>query len=204
MFKKTKTPVVAGGKIDNILGPNTSYNGTVKSDGNIRIDGIYQGYIETAGNLIIGPSAKVLADIVANSIQVWGAVRGNITAQSRLEILPDGRVWGDIHVASLLIDEGGMFRGQCVMASENTEPLTLLESGLPAAAPEEALADDLEGAVVDVTEPQDNPEPPHLTDPQPTPEPDANADKAEQSAPPPPSPTRRRSRPRSADQRPSQ
>jgi cytoskeletal protein CcmA (bactofilin family) len=137
LFKKTELPVVAGGKIDNILGSNTSYNGTLKSDGNVRVDGIYEGHIETAGNVIIGPSAKVLADIVANSVQVWGAVRGNITAQGRLEILSTGRVWGDIRVASMLIDEGGMFRGQCLMAGEILEPLTLL----PPSAEEPAAKD---------------------------------------------------------------
>ncbi len=129
MFRKTQTPAVLGGKIDNLLGPNTSFNGTLKLDGNLRIDGICQGRIETAGNVIVGPSAKVLADIVANTVQVWGAVRGNITAQGRLEILPTGRVWGDIRATSLLIDEGGVFRGQCLMATDKVEPLTLLPAG---------------------------------------------------------------------------
>ena len=129
MFKKGKAPVVAGGKIENVIGPSTSFNGTIKSDGNLRVDGLYQGRIETAGNVIIGPSAKVLADIVANSVQVWGAVRGDIIASGSLEILPSGRVWGDVRVSSLLIDEGGLFRGECLMGSENLEPLTLLEAG---------------------------------------------------------------------------
>lgn len=125
MFRKSETPVVAGGKISNILGPDTSYKGTLKSDGNVRVDGVYEGHIETAGNVIIGPSGRVLADIVASSVQVWGAVRGNITAQGRLEILSAGRVWGNIRVLSLLIDEGGMFRGQCLMAGEGVEPVAL-------------------------------------------------------------------------------
>ena len=129
LFKKDKTSALAGGKIDSILGAGTSYHGTLKSDGNLRIDGIYQGHIETAGNVIIGPSAKVLADITATAVQVWGAIRGNINAQGRLEILPGGRVWGDIHVAALLIDEGGVYRGQCVMGNTQLEPLTLLEAG---------------------------------------------------------------------------
>ena len=108
LFKKDKPAALAGGKIDTVLGAGTSFNGTLKSDGNLRIDGSYQGHIETAGNLIVGAAAKVLADIKANSVQVWGAVRGDITAQGRLEILPGGRVWGDIEVAALLIDEGGV------------------------------------------------------------------------------------------------
>ena len=129
MFKKNRLlSQVVGAKIDNILGPNTNYNGTIKSDGNIRIDGVFQGHVETAGNVIIGPSASVLADIVANAVQVWGAVRGNIVTKGRVEILPDGRVWGDIRVGSLTIDEGGVLRGQCIMGGETLEPLMLPES----------------------------------------------------------------------------
>ena len=125
MFKKNEGLAVVGGKIDNILGPNTSFQGHIKSDGNVRVDGVFEGSIETAGNVIIGPAARVMADITANAVQVWGAVRGNVTAQSRLEILPSGRLWGDIRVASLLIDEGGVFRGQCTMAGDDLEALTL-------------------------------------------------------------------------------
>ena len=124
MFKKTKIPSVSGGKIENYLGPGTSYDGTIKSDENIRVDGTYQGRIETAGNVIIGPSARVVADIVANTIQVWGLVRGTIVARSHLEIMPDGRVWGDVRVASLLIDEGGAFDGECIMGGEALESTT--------------------------------------------------------------------------------
>lgn len=138
LFKKNEEPTVAGGKIDNILGANTSFNGTIKSDGNLRIDGIYQGHIETAGNLIIGPSAKVMADVVANFVQVLGAVKGNVTAQGRLEILSTGRVWGDIHVGALLIDDGGVFRGQCFMVEENGS-ISLLEA--PAGSPQEIVQD---------------------------------------------------------------
>ncbi len=129
MFKKDKPAPLAGGKIDSVLGATSSYNGTLKSDGNLRIDGSFQGHIETAGNLIVGASAKVMADIKANAVQVWGAVRGDITAQGRLEILPGGRVWGDIEVAALLIDEGGVYRGQCIMGGAQLEPTGLLETG---------------------------------------------------------------------------
>jgi cytoskeletal protein CcmA (bactofilin family) len=148
LFKKDRLPSVSG-KIDNVLGANTSFVGTIESDENIRIDGVYQGHIETVGNVIVGPSAKVLADIVANAVQVWGAVKGNITAQGRLEILPNGRIWGDIRVGSLLIDEGGVFRGQCVMGGEQIEPLLLpdKEQESPVAeAQEDAVSDEAQYA----------------------------------------------------------
>jgi cytoskeletal protein CcmA (bactofilin family) len=137
-LKRTQTPPVTGGKIENLLGANTSYEGTLRSDGNIRIDGVFSGRIETAGNVILGPSARVLADIVANVVQVWGSIQGNIKTHGRLEILSNGRVWGDIDVASLLIDEGGMFRGQCLMAGQGVEEFPL--GDLSSASTQEAVA----------------------------------------------------------------
>ena len=128
MLGKTEPEIIAGGRIQNLLGPNTSFQGTIKSDENLRIDGVYEGRIETAGNVIVGPSAKVLAEVIADTVQVWGVVRGTIIARGRLEILPSGRVWGDVRVASLLIDEGGVYHGQCTMGEETLEPLALLEA----------------------------------------------------------------------------
>lgn len=124
LFSKDKGPVVGPGKIENVLGASTHFEGRLTSDGNIRVDGVFEGSIETAGNVIVGEQARVMADIVANGVQVWGAVKGNVSAAGRLEILSSGRVWGDIKVAALLIDEGGVFRGQCLMQGEG-EPLLI-------------------------------------------------------------------------------
>ena len=50
------------------------------------------------------------------------AIEGNITTRGRLEILTTGRVFGNLRVASLLIDEGGIFRGECVMGADSDQP----------------------------------------------------------------------------------
>jgi cytoskeletal protein CcmA (bactofilin family) len=125
LFKKERTFVAVEGKIENVLGPSASFQGHLKAEGNVRIDGYFEGTIETEGNVVVGESGKVLADITANNVQVWGAVKGAICATGRLEILPSGRVWGDIKVTSLLIDEGGLFRGKSVMAGDEQEPFLI-------------------------------------------------------------------------------
>lgn len=124
MFGKERPVASFEGKIENVLGPTASFEGQLRADGNVRIDGHFEGAVETAGNVIIGEKAKVTADIKAGNVQVWGAVKGNITATGRLEILPSGRVWGDIRVSSMLIDEGGMFRGNSVLIGNQEEPFT--------------------------------------------------------------------------------
>jgi cytoskeletal protein CcmA (bactofilin family) len=125
LFGRERPVVAFEGKIENVLGPTASVQGRLKTQGNVRVDGYFDGAIETPGNVIIGESAKVTADIVANNVQVWGLVKGSISAAGRLEILPSGRVWGEIRVASLLIDEGGVFRGKSLMAGEEPEPFLL-------------------------------------------------------------------------------
>jgi cytoskeletal protein CcmA (bactofilin family) len=140
LFRRERTFVPFTGKIDNIIGPKTSFQGHLKAEGNVRVDGFLDGSLETKGNVIVGDAAKVTADITASNVQVWGAVKGNITATGRLEILPSGRVWGDIKVSSLLIDEGGLFRGKSVMAGEEKEPF-LLEGPVVAGTGEEKTDD---------------------------------------------------------------
>jgi len=109
--------------IETVVGGTAHVKGSITSDSGIRIDGIFEGEIHIAGNLIVGESGKVIANISAQNVSVSGAVKGTIQANGRLEILSTGRVWGDISVASFLIDEGGFFRGQSTMPGEPDMPM---------------------------------------------------------------------------------
>ena len=125
LFRRETVQTAASGGLETLLGSSTNFQGVLKSDGNIRIDGILQGRIETAGNLVIGPTARVSADILANAVQVWGYIQGNIRTMGRLEILSTGRVFGEVTVGSLMIDEGGLFRGQCFMDGQDVDELAM-------------------------------------------------------------------------------
>lgn len=110
-------------KIETVIGPNTNFRGTLISDGSVRIDGVCeQGLIKTLGNIIVGPEAKVAADMEAENVSVSGAVTGRIIASGRLEILRTGKVWGDVEVGSFLLDEEGYFRGNLAMKDEPEPP----------------------------------------------------------------------------------
>lgn len=115
-------PAAPSARIETVIGPNAHFRGEIVSEGGIRIDGIFEGTIETTGNLVIGESAKVIADIRANNISISGAVKGNIFG-NRVEILETGRVWGDLTVNSLLVNEGAYVRGQTMMQTDIEPPL---------------------------------------------------------------------------------
>lgn len=121
MFGREKPKGPVTDKIETVIGPNTNLRGDIRSDGGVRVDGIFEGSLQTAGNLIVSEGAKIIADISAHNVSVAGAIKGNISA-NRVEILSTGRVWGDITVTSFLLDEGGFVRGEIVMQGEDIEP----------------------------------------------------------------------------------
>jgi cytoskeletal protein CcmA (bactofilin family) len=111
-------------KIETVIGPHTNFKGRLVCDGSVRIDGICEeGVIETLGNIVVGPQAKVAADLIAENVSVSGAVTGKIKATGRLEILSTGRVWGDVDVDSFLLDPEGHFQGNLIV-KDKLEPPT--------------------------------------------------------------------------------
>jgi cytoskeletal protein CcmA (bactofilin family) len=111
-------------------------------DGSIRIDGVCEeGVIETLGNIVVGPQAKVAADLIAENVSVSGAVTGSIKASGRLEILSTGKVWGNVDVGSFLLDEEGYFRGNLAMKDEPEPPDFSSISIESEIAPEEVMAE---------------------------------------------------------------
>lgn len=106
MFSKERKP--DPDVIDVTIGPRATFNGDLRCDGSIRIEGVMEsGRLETLGNVIIGAGAKVMATINARTVSISGAFNGEIDAQ-RVELLEGGRAWGLIKVASFMLDEGGL------------------------------------------------------------------------------------------------
>lgn len=114
-------------KIETTIGSTASLQGVLKAEGTIRIDGAFEGEIETAANVIIGRTGKVLANIRARNVLVAGRVKGNINALEQLEILKDGGVKGDVEVGALVLEDGAIFHGQSRMHTDEPDDRFLLE-----------------------------------------------------------------------------
>lgn len=148
------SPPPASSKIETVIGPNCYLQGSLQSDGGIRIDGVFQGDIDTTGNVIVGESAKVIADIKANNVSVGGAVKGNISG-NRVEVLETGRVWGDLTVNALLLNEGAYLRGQTMMHADLDPPMiepprSAKAPPPPPPPPEISKSKAVEGEIVDI------------------------------------------------------
>lgn len=107
-------PMKNQNKIVTFLGKNTVFDGVLKFEGTIRIDGLFKGRIEAPkGTLVIGEAARLESDIHVFSIIISGEVRGDITADSKIDIHVPGRVFGNIQAPTVVVQEGVVFAGNC-------------------------------------------------------------------------------------------
>lgn len=110
---------------DKILDVDAAMQGTMtfKDPVNLRINGRFEGNLEVRGNLTIGATATVYADIVGDNIVIGGRMKGKIIARERLTLLPTAVVEGDIFPTKLNVAEGAIFEGKCAMLHDffNTE-----------------------------------------------------------------------------------
>ncbi|MEM9951631.1 MAG: polymer-forming cytoskeletal protein [Chloroflexota bacterium] len=119
---------------DTVLSASTVLEGTLKSEGNIRLDGHFTGKLDITGNVLVGESAEINADIEARNISIAGIVRGNVIG-NKVQLLKTGRIWGDIQSNSLTTEEGAFIDGSVTMnlptpqevLSESDETDTLAE-----------------------------------------------------------------------------
>jgi cytoskeletal protein CcmA (bactofilin family) len=106
--KKTET-------ITTFLGKDTEFDGKLIFHGAIRIDSHFKGEISGDGILIVGEEGMIEANVHISHIVISGEIHGNIIADHRIEIHPVGKVFGDIQAPTMVIDEGGIFEGNCQM-----------------------------------------------------------------------------------------
>lgn len=99
-----------------ILGKEAQFSGKLVFPGVARIDGRFEGEIETEDLLLIGPGAEVKAEMRVGSVIINGNVEGDIHASVSVEIKAPGRVRGNITTPILLIERGVVFDGSCHMA----------------------------------------------------------------------------------------
>ncbi len=98
------------------LGKDTKFEGKLDFHGSIRIDGHVKGEISAnGGNLIIGDKSMIEANIHVSSVVISGEIHGNIIAEERVDIHSPGKVFGNIQAPILVIEEGSIFEGDCLV-----------------------------------------------------------------------------------------
>jgi len=105
----------AMGRVDTIIGEETSLRGSYHSKHSLRIDGEIYGNVTCEDGVIIGIKGMVRGNLTGKTILIGGKVKGNITAHQRLDLQNTAQVEGDISTPVFTLEEGALFEGSCQM-----------------------------------------------------------------------------------------
>ena len=111
--KKEESPIKA------YLGSDALFKGTLSFEGTVRIDGKFEGRVNTSDTLVVGETGDLEADIEAGTVICRGKMRGTIVASKKVEMHPSSKIVGDVQTPALSIELGAMLDGNCNMTGSN-------------------------------------------------------------------------------------
>ncbi|WP_372632915.1 polymer-forming cytoskeletal protein [Cohnella sp.] len=99
------------GTTDTLIGAGTEFNGLMKSEADVRIEGAYHGDIESKGSIVVGKGGVARSNITARDVTIAGKVYGDVHTLGKLVITATGQLHGNSQAAVLHVQEGGILNG---------------------------------------------------------------------------------------------
>jgi len=118
-----------------VIGKSVRIHGELTGSEDLYLDGEIEGTVALhESRFTVGPNARVMADVKARDVIVFGRVEGNIEATGRVELRQGSTVIGDIHSQRLSIEESAAVSGK-VETSGKSEQGTGTVSGMRQSIP---------------------------------------------------------------------
>jgi cytoskeletal protein CcmA (bactofilin family) len=103
------------------LDKNTVFEGKMTFEGILHLDGKVEGEVFNSGTLIMGETAVIKGKLGVNAVIINGRVEGEVNAKERVEIHSKGKIYGTIFAPILVIQDGGIFEGDCKMVTPSDD-----------------------------------------------------------------------------------
>lgn len=100
------------------ISSGTVIKGEIVSPYDIRIDGTFEGKVQTKGRVVVGESALVKGDVICENADLWGKMEGNLFVKDTLSLMEGCSMEGNLHVRRLSVELGSTFNGNCRMITE--------------------------------------------------------------------------------------
>ncbi len=98
-----------------LLSREVKIEGDIQGNEDLQVDGQLKGSVKIAGNIVVGPTGIVEADVEADNVIVQGQITGNVLARKQLQIQSSGKLLGDCMAQTIDIKEGALFEGRSKM-----------------------------------------------------------------------------------------
>lgn len=115
MNNNRKNRLINGYKNLSIFSDDTEFDGELRYLNPIQINGKFKGKIITSSFLVVSEHAYVEGNIETDALIIAGTVKGEVFAKQKVDILPSGKIYGNITTKKLKIADGVVFDGTCKM-----------------------------------------------------------------------------------------
>ena len=106
---------------DTIIGQSVKVKGDFDGQGNVIIEGEFEGTLKTTGNLFIGEKAKLITNITCNNAKILGIVQGNLVLNGCLELGKNSVITGDIKASALSVEQGAIIIGSVSIGTSSLQ-----------------------------------------------------------------------------------
>ncbi len=106
---------------ESFVDENTAANGTLKTDGNVRINGILEGQVISKGQTVIGKSGRIRGKVESKQAIIEGSVHGTIEAGEKIIISNSSSVKSNVVAPQLVVQVGARLQGYFVITPNQTE-----------------------------------------------------------------------------------
>ena len=98
-----------------VIAPGLFLRGELRGEDDLIIEGRVEGEITLKKHLTVESTGVIVADVQTQNITIKGEMRGNMTAEDKVEIHQGARVVGNITAPRVVIAEGARFKGHIDM-----------------------------------------------------------------------------------------
>ncbi|NIA31572.1 MAG: polymer-forming cytoskeletal protein [Actinobacteria bacterium] len=110
------------GELNTILGKGTKFEGKISVQHSLRVDGRFEGDIDTTDTLVIGKEGEVIGNTKVKDLVIGGKLNGTVVAQGKIVLESKSEFRGEMKTNKLVIDEGAIFEGKCSMSGDGKAP----------------------------------------------------------------------------------
>lgn len=102
-------------EINAFLGAGTAYKGKLDFTGAVRIDGMFEGDVDSEGTLVVGREAVITGTVRVGQLVLGGRLDGDVVAKERVVVHKTAQFRGSLTTPALSVEEGAKLEGKVSM-----------------------------------------------------------------------------------------
>ncbi len=119
--KKDSEIFNSSGNLNTIIGKGSVFDGNLKVQSTLRVDGKVKGNITTSDSLVVGKEGDIHGEVSVRNAIIGGKLKGKLSATGKVVLEANSVFSGELQTSKLVIDEGAIFEGTCAMGGASAD-----------------------------------------------------------------------------------